>query len=385
MIKKLGFVLITLIACAKLLAQADSLKHKKLIVSFKNDSSVLFQTKKTLVDETTAEPKLTIDAYLSTYYATYTENNTTPGFVKHATMAPRNNEFGLNMAMVGLSYKSKKLRSTITLHYGDVATSTWPTTYNMIQEANAGVELLKNLWLDAGVFRSHIGVESTQPRENITSSMSLANVYEPYYFSGAKLTYLINAKLSLQLNAFNSFASIVETNKNKLIGSSIIFAPNQHLSITYNFITGDDTPDASLNKYQRYYHNLYATYQKNKWSCGAEANLGIQEYSKRINPTTVGTAYMNSALFVAKHQSFNKIGFYGRAEWFSDEDEMLSAGTNMGKYTWGITGGIEYKPLKNIAISLETRQLNSDNSNVWYNNSYKHQRWEGIFCMDVWF
>ncbi len=385
MIKTISCVLITLIACAKLQAQADSAKQKKLTVSFKNDSSVLFQSKKTLLAEITTEPKLTIDAYLSTYYATYTENNAIPSFVKHATMAARNNEFGLNMAMIGLSYKSKKLRSTITLHYGDIAASTWPTTYNMIQEANAGVELVKNLWLDVGVFRSHIGLESTQPRENITSSMSLANVYEPYYFSGAKLTYNINAKLSLQLNAFNSFASIIETNKNKLIGSSIVFAPNEQLSIAYNFITGDDTPDASKYKYQRYYHNLYATYQKNKWSCGAEANLGIQEYSKFINETTVGTAYMNSALFVAKHQSFNKVGFYGRAEWFSDEDEMLSAGTNMGKYTWGVTCGIEYKPLKNIAISLETRQLNSDKSNVWYNNSYKHQRWEGIFCMDVWF
>ena len=367
-------------------SQTDSAKVKPKVpfIGFKNDSSVLFQSKKTLSEELNTEPKLLIDAYLSTYYASYTEDNTSE-FVKYPTMAPRNNQFGLNMAMVSLSYKSKKIRSIITLHYGDIAASAWPTKYNLIQEANAGVELAKNLWFDAGVFRTHIGVESSQPRENITSSMSLANVYEPYYLTGAKLTYLIGSKFSVQLNAFNSFNSIVETNKNKLFGASLVYAPNKNVSITYNFITGDDTPDNVTLKHQRYYHNLFLTYQKNKISLGAEFNYGIQEYSKQIAINLVGTAYMNSSLVVLKHQTFAKVAVYGRGEWFSDKDEMLSGGSGMGNYTWGATAGIEFKPLKNIAISLEARQLNADKSNVMYNGRLTHQRLEGIFCMDVWF
>ena len=379
------FILIFLIQLFNLgFSQADTAKQKRSFISFANDTSVIFQTKKLNSDDLTTEPKLVIDAYLSTYYASYTEDNTSE-FVKYPTMAPRNNQFGLNMVMVSLSYKSKIVRSTITLHYGDVAETTWPVKYNLIQEANVGIEVVKNLWLDAGVFRTHIGVESAQPRENITSSMSLANVFEPYYLSGAKLTYLIGSKFSVQLNAFNSFASIIETNKNKLFGASFVYAPNKYTSITYNFITGDDTPDYVVLKHQRYYHNLYLTYQKNKISLGAEVNYGMQEHTKRINATTIGTANMNSSLVVLKHQSFKKVAFYGRGEWFSDKDEMLSVGIGMGNYTWGATAGIEYKPLKNIAISLESRQLNSDKSNVMYNGKLSHQRWEGIFCIDVWF
>lgn len=366
------------------IAQQDSTKKKQFTIQLKNDSNVLFQNKKLALDEKLSEPKLEIGAYLSSYYAYYTEDNSSD-YVKHATMAARNNEFGLNMVMISLGYRSKKIRSNVTLHYGDIAESTWPNKFNMIQEANAGVELFKNLWFDAGVFRSHIGLESTQPRENITSSMTLANVYEPYFFSGAKLTYLINSKLSIQLNAFNSFNSIIETNKNKLIGSSIVFAPNDNLSITYNFITGDDTPDSVDLKHQRFYHNLYATYQKKRISIGAEFNYGIQEYSKRLDATTVGTAYMNSSLLLFKHQSFKKIAFYARGEWFSDEDEILSIGSNMGKYTWGGTVGIEYKPVKNMALSLETRQLNSEKENFYYNGKYHKERDEFIFCLDVWF
>lgn len=350
----------------------------------KKDTSVLFQNKKLIIDTTTTSPKLEIGAYLSTYYAFYSEDKNSK-FVKHPTMAARNEEFGLNMAMISLAYKSKKVRSTISLHYGDIAESTWPTQYNLIQEANAGVELFKNLWLDMGVFRSHIGLESTQPRENITSSMTLANVYEPYYFSGAKLTYQLNGKLSLQLNSFNSFNSIVETNKNKLFGSSVVYAPNNYLTLTYNFITGDETPDSVKLKHQRYYHNLYTTYQKNKLSIGAEFNYGIQDNSKTIDQKTVTSADMNSSLLVIKHQSFKKVAFYGRGEWFSDKNEILSYGSNMGNYTWGATLGIEYKPLNNMALSLEGRSLNSEKENFTYNNKLTKQRNEIIFCMDVWF
>ena len=149
-------------------------------------------------------------------------------------MAARNQQFGLNMAMISMKYQSQKFRSNINLHYGDIAESTWPQKFNMIQEANAGVELFKNIWLDAGIFRSHMGLESTQPRENITSSMSLANVYEPYFFSGAKLTYVIKPNLNIQIQSFNSFNSIIETNKNKLFGSSIVFAPNQQYKDKYS-------------------------------------------------------------------------------------------------------------------------------------------------------
>lgn len=155
--------------------------------------------------------------------------------------------------------------------------------------------------------------------------------------------------------------------------------------MTYNFITGDDTADSINLKHQRFYHNFYLTYQKNKISMGAEFNYGIEEYRKRINQADVSSAFMNSSLIIFKHQTFKKIGFYTRGEWFSDEDEILSSGSNMGKYTWGATFGIEYKPLKNLALSIEGRQLNSEKENFLYNGKYQKERSEFIFCLDVWF
>lgn len=366
---------------AKLFSQSDSIPKKHVLLELKTDTNVLFQTKKGMNDNHITEPTLNVNAYFSTYYAYYTEDHVSE-FVKYPTMAARNNQFGLNMAMVSLAYKAKQVRSTITLHYGDIAESTWPATFKMIQEANAGIELCKNLWLDAGIFRSHIGLESTQPRENITSSMTLANVFEPYFFSGGKLTYLINSKLSVQLNAFNSFNSLIETNANKLFGASIVYAPNDALTVTYNFITGDDTPDTETIKHQRFYNNFYLTYQKSKWTVGTEINYGIQQNSKN---NSQALADMNSALCVVKHQAFKKIAGYARGEWFSDRDEILSKGSRMGRFTYGLTAGVEYKPYKNVALSLEGRNLTSDNPNFSYNGYITNQRWESIVCLDVWF
>ena len=94
---------------------------------------------------------------------------------------------------------------------------------------------------------------------------------------------------------------------------------------------------------------------------------------------------MNSALIVLKHQTLNKLAFYERTEWFSDKDEILSLGSNMGTYTWGVTAGIEYKPFKSMALSFESRQLNSEKANILYNGNYSNQRIEFIFCLDAWF
>ena len=84
-----------------------------------------------------------MDVYVSSYYSYYTEDNSGP-FVKHPTMAPRNRQFGLNMAMISFSYHSERVRSVATLHYGDIAESVWPKTFNMIQEANAGIQIIRS-------------------------------------------------------------------------------------------------------------------------------------------------------------------------------------------------------------------------------------------------
>jgi hypothetical protein len=367
-------------------SQTDSTqKEKKISVLTNADSNMVFMGKR-MIDrsDTSSNATLVISGYVSTYYASYNDeavdNN---GFVKFATMAPRPKEFGLNMALISMHYRGKNIRSGLGVHFGDIAKAVWPSEFNMIQEANAGFRVYKKLWIDAGFFRSHIGIESTQPRENITSSMSLANNFEPYYLAGAKLTYELSDKIALQLNSFNSFNSFVETNKNTLIGFSMIIDPNENVSFTYNFLSGDETPTGALIKKQRYYNNIYGSYKTGKVYLGVEFNYGWQEHSKTNDVTKSATVM--SGLIVGKYQFHKKVGAYARQEYFSDPDNVLTGTLKTGKNVFGTTGGMEYKPFKNVALSAEGRVLQTDELLFKQGSFLTNRRLEFIACLDLWF
>jgi hypothetical protein len=325
--------------------------------------------------------RLEFGGYISTYYAYYTDETNNGGFVQIPVMAPRNQQFGLNIAQISFNYTSKDVRGKLGIHFGDIPSAIWPAELNMIQEAHGGVRFLKKLWFDAGVFRSHIGVESIQPRENIASSTSLVNNFEPYYFTGVKLTCEINSKLSVQLNAFNSFNTLVDYNRDKLFGLSLVYNPNDKLSFTYNFLTGDETPDSLKKKHRRYYNNLYATLQLNKLSFALEANYGLQENSMRKD--SGGTASLYSGLVTVKYQYVKRSYLYVRGEYLSDPDAVVTGSLNFGEYIMGTTVGVEYKPYKNISLSVEGRVLQSDKVVFKENNYMTNQRLEGILTLDV--
>lgn len=368
------------------IAQKDSLispKKPRVVVGI--DTNVVFKGKRLIEKMDSNEVNtLIVSGYVCNYFAYYDDETVDKnGFVQIPTIAPRNKEFGLNMALISMKYSGKNVRSNLGIHYGDIAKAVWPSEFNMIQEANAGFRLVGNLWIDAGFFRSHIGVESTQPRENITSSMSLVNNYEPYYLSGAKLTYVLSDKFALQLNSFNSFNSYVDYNKDKLLGFSLVVDPADRVSVTYNFITGDETENAATLKKRRYYNNLYASYKYQRVYIGAEINYGIQNHSK-TNDTT-SNATIVSGLIVGKYRYHKRSAVYVRQEYFSDPDNALTGDLKTGKNVFGSTAGVEIRPYKNMALSLEGRVLRSDNLIFKQGNTITNQRLEFIACIDLWF
>jgi hypothetical protein len=113
------------------------------------------------------------------------------GYEKFPTSAPRSEAFGLNIAQLTAKFAAEKVRGVFTMHYGDIPQSAWSTQFNMIQEANVGIAFGKKIWLDGGFFRTHLGCESIQPRENMNIGVALTTYYEPYFLSGIKLSYQV--------------------------------------------------------------------------------------------------------------------------------------------------------------------------------------------------
>ena len=379
--------LVFFISCGYLSAFAqvnDSLlkKSTKLVFGFEDDFE-LQGTQITTKIDSLLHPEFRISGYVSTYYAFYDDDIEVNNFVQFPTLAPRKDQFSLNMALLSFEYKSESLRAVVALHYGDVPVSSWPATFNLIQEAHAGIRLHKKLWFDAGFFKTHIGLESFQPRENITSSMSIPNFYDPYFLSGAKLTFLATPKLNLQVCMFNGYNEYIDNNKNKALDFSMNYNPNKRLSFTYNFLTCDETPDNVKTKHQRYYQNFYATYIHKKITVGFDVNFGLQENTLKSDTTKMASMY--GAILVGKYQFIDQISAYGRLENYSDPNQILATNVDIGENIKGFTIGMEFNPQKTVSFSAEWRQLQADNLIFKQGNTFLNQRNEFIVCLDLWF
>jgi Putative beta-barrel porin-2, OmpL-like. bbp2/LysM domain len=336
--------------------------------------------------------KLSFSGYVSTYYAYYTDSVGLGKYEKFPTSAPISNAFSLNMLMINAKYSSTKLRGNFTLHYGDIPSSAWSNQYNLIQEANIGLKISRGIWFDAGFFRTHLGVESIQPRENITSSVSTVTYYEPYYLSGAKLTFHLSPHFSVQINAFNGFNSFVETNKNKAIGFSTVYDISSSISLNFNTIYCDESPDNQTRKQARLYNNFYLTFKSKRIDMAAEINYGIQQNSNLTDSSK--QADMFSVLLITRLKFNRKLSLYGRGEYFKDQNEILTGPVLnefhqlVGLHLWGATMGFEIKPITNSYLRFEWRRLqtiDSDEKVFYYKQKYENTRDEFIAALGLWF
>lgn len=329
-------------------------------------------------------------AYIDAYFAGYSDTAGPGGYQKFPTVAPRNNQFGLNIVQFGAKYQSRRFRGMATIFFGDTPASAWSSYFNMIQEAHLGFKIYRKLWLDAGFFRTHIGLESIQPRENITMSIATTTYFEPYYMSGAKLTWEQSSKWMFQLNAFNGFNNFVDNNKNIAIGASTAFTPTEKLSLTLSTIYSDESNDGGLAQ-NRSYTNLIGVYHTTHWTLGLEANYGIQTNSSLADSSKTATMY--SAIAAVKYRITPSWAVYGRGEYFSDPDEILTGPVInenhelIGLDIAGLTLGGEYKPIPNSYFRIEGRTLHADETDhvFQFQKEPSNLRYEIIAGIGVWF
>lgn len=333
-----------------------------------------------------------ISGYIDAYYAHYSDRLPLGEFQKFPTSAPISNTFGLNMAMVQFQYQNENLNGIISLHTGDIARSAWSVQYNFIQEAHLGVKLMKKLWLESGFFRTHLGFESIQPRENIGSTIALTTYFEPYFLSGAKLTYYINPKVNVMLGAFNGFNSFVAVNSHKTYGISMGYDINKKLSMSFNSLLSNESKSWESYERNRLYSDLYLTYKSKRIILGFESNFGVQTHSMLTDSTK--TALMYSITAAAKYKFNNgKYSLYTRGEIFNDNNEILT-GPILNSYhqlvgvnAIGFNLGAEYKAKSNTFLRFEGRFIHLKNKENIFNNStgYSNLRWEWVSAMGVWF
>ncbi|WP_192348686.1 porin [Algoriphagus sp. Y33] len=314
----------------------------------------------------TDDSALKISGYLETYYQYdfgNPEDHNRPDFVYSFN---RHNEVTLNLGYLQATYQTQKVRANLAFMTGTYAKANLaaePGVLKNIFEANVGVKLSdkKELWLDAGIFPSHIGFESAIGAVcwNLTRSVLADN--SPYFESGVKLSYSSdNEKWFLSGLVLNGWQRIqrVDGNNTPALGHRVTFTPNDKITLNSSSFIGSDTPDST--RQMRYFHNFYGQFQlSDRLGLIACFDVGAQQEAK--GSSDYDTWY--SPVLIAQYKVSDKVSIAARGEYYSDANQVIiSTNTPNGFRTSAYSANLDYQVAKNILWRIEGRRFTGKDS-----------------------
>lgn len=322
---------------------------------------------------------LSISGYVETYYSydfANPENHNRPGFVYSHN---RHNEFNLNLGSIKAAYATNNVRANLGVMTGSYANANLaaePGTFKNIFEANAGVKISsrKNLWVDAGIFASHIGFESAIGKDcwNLTRSILADN--SPYYESGVKISYTSDNQnwfmSGLVLNGWQRIQR-VDGNNAPAFGHQVTFKPSSKITLNSSSFIGSDTPDST--KQIRYFHNFYGQFQVHEnlglivgFDIGAQQkNKGSSDYNNWFSP-----------VLIFKYSASEKISVAARAEYYADQNQVIIVtGTPNGFQTFGYSVNLDFVVAENVLWRIEGRGLSSKDQVFTMNDRSRNENY----------
>lgn len=298
---------------------------------------------------------LQLAAYAEVYFSydlARPENNQRPPFLYNHT---RTNEVAANLALVRASYTRSNVRAAVGLMAGTYAQynlAAEPGALQHLYEATVGVRLsrTRDLWVDAGVFPSHIGSEGVIGADCPTLTRSLVAENSPYYEAGARLGYRPTAKWYMAAFLLNGWQQIQRPVgwSRMAAGTQLQFQGAGGTTINWSTYAGAWGPD-SLGA-TRLYSDLYATVKGD----GSLSNIGFDLGLQQARPGAAWDGWL-SAWGVHRQRFAKRWWAVGRMEYFLDDEAVVVAG---GLNALGISLGADVEIAPNVLWRVEARSLN---------------------------
>ncbi|MBK7958427.1 MAG: porin [Bacteroidetes bacterium] len=304
------------------------------------------------------QAKLVFSGYGETYlsYAFDSNyNNERPNlYVSHH----KNREFSINYAQLKVKLEHASYRANLGLQMGSFVERNLagePDALKYLSECNVGFKIFPKhrIWLDAGIFSSHIGMESAIGLDNKTVSRTLISENTPYYEAGAKLSYQsINEKLEISVSILNGWQRL-RRNSPLGYGMQVKYKMNDKFNFNYSNYLG------YMNAREfRHYHNIYVQSEISKKFNGSIGfDLGFQQINGLTN---VGKKVIGTFITM-QYKHSEKWRFAARLEKFSDAKSMIVNLDNFsGIAVDGYSFNIDYHFSKHIVFRNEIKYLNAD-------------------------
>ncbi|GAA4460396.1 porin [Nibrella saemangeumensis] len=326
-----------------------------------------------LSQQPAAGNQVTFSGYVEAYYAyDFTVPGTVqerPGFLYNFT---RNREVNLNLAFLRGAYTGEYVRANLALQVGTYPQYNYASEQDLVKnifEAYAGVKLSRNrdLWLDVGLFSSHIGYESAIGQDNWTLTRSIVAENSPYYLAGARLTYTTSdGKWTLLGSVLNGWQRVrrLAGYSGPSFGTQVQCRPSSRLTLNWSTFLGSDRSDSLRSA--RMYHNFYAIYQPGK----VGLTLGFDVGSER-KPVVMGRREGRGSnvwftpTAVLRYRLSEKLRLGGRVEYYDDKAGVMitpDTATETGSrvfQTWGYSANIDYAVSDQALFRVEARTFRS--------------------------
>ncbi len=339
------------------------LKKQLLILSLLAAMSTGLSARPDTVQHAAAKNALTFSGFVEAYYGYdlgQPKNNRRPAFVYSYD---RHNEVNINLGYIKATYAAERVRGNLALATGTYMNANYaaePGVLKNIYEANVGVKLSKTrgLWLDAGVFPSHIGFENAHSQVCWTLTRSIIADNSPYYESGAALGYTsAGGKWSIVLLALNGWQRIqrVAGNSSACGGTRVSYTPSAKLSLNYNTFFGNDYPDSIRRT--RIFHNLYGVVQATaRLGLLAGIDYGMQQ---KFTGSNNWNNWLGTALII-RYKTTGKTAIALRGEYYMDEyGVIINTATPNGFKTSGVSINFDYYIMNNVLWRIEGKMYNS--------------------------
>lgn len=307
--------------------------------------------------------KINVTGYLETYYGydfNKSADHNRPSFIYSHN---RHQEVNLNLGFIKANYDSGKIRANVALMagtYTNANLSAEPGVLKNIYEANAGIKLSEkaNLWMDAGVFASHIGFESAISKDCWVLTRGISSENTPYYETGAKLTYsTADGKLTTTILYLNGWQKInrLDGNNKPAGGLQFTFKPTAKLTFNYSNYLGTEGVDAV--RVRRLYHNFYVLAQlSDTFGLTGGFDYGTQQKAKGLS----ARSNVVSPVLIAQYKFDPKWSLAGRVEYYEDKDGVfIATGTPNGFKTNGYSLNLDYSPISNAVLRVEGKVYDS--------------------------
>lgn len=246
----------------------------------------------------------------------------------------RSHGAAVNLGLLDATFERGPVRASVGLMGGTFAQDNQgleePGMRNLY-EAQVGLRLHEGVWVDVGLFPSHVGAESAIGVENLSPTRSLTADNSPYYLAGARVTAELADRVTLSGLLVNGWQAIQQPPGQPGVagGTQLAWQATDAVSLNWGTWVGHEQPAGEL----RLFSDLWAGLTLDRLDGIAWFDVGTQ-----------GGEIWSGSNLQGRYWLSDLVGLGARVEHFSDPGGVVVAPDGEGVSLTGASMHLDLRP-----------------------------------------